>query len=236
MRLHSSYFIALVSTLLFTRQINSFSIQSDVVGSRTLRYTSANGAQSHGGSITSLEMSRSTNGELVTEKISAKVLTGSLLAAALLTSVAATPANAVSGGGLDYAGIDISGKDFSNEAKLYKGKDFTQVLAKATNFANSNLQGCRFYKAYLINADFGDADIRGAAMEDTNMEGANLKNTIAGGAYFGQSLIDVKTAENADFTDATIPPKTLALFCEREDVKGTNPVTGEDTRDSLMCP
>ena len=164
MRLHSSYFIALVSTLLFARQINSFSIQSDVVGSRTLRYTSANGAQSHGGSITSLEMSRSTNGELVTEKISAKVLTGSLLAAALLTSVAATPANAVSGGGLDYAGIDISGKDFSNEAKLYKGKDFTQVLAKATNFANSNLQGCRFYKAYLINADFGDADIRGVSL------------------------------------------------------------------------
>lgn len=25
-----------------------------------------------------------------------------------------------------------------------------QVLAKATNFAKSNLQGCRFYKAYLV--------------------------------------------------------------------------------------
>lgn len=68
------------------------------------------------------------------------------------------------------------------------------------------------------------------------MEGANLNNAIASGAYFGQSLIDVKSAENADFTDATIPPKTLALFCDRDDVKGTNPVTGESTRDSLMCP
>ncbi len=68
------------------------------------------------------------------------------------------------------------------------------------------------------------------------MEGADLSNTIASGAYFGQSLIDVKNAENADFTDATIPPKTLALFCDRSDVKGTNPVTGQDTRDSLMCP
>lgn len=68
------------------------------------------------------------------------------------------------------------------------------------------------------------------------MEGANLNNVLAAGAYFGQSLVDVKSAENADFTDATIPVKTLTLFCEREDVKGTNPVTGADTRESLMCP
>ena len=68
------------------------------------------------------------------------------------------------------------------------------------------------------------------------MEGANLKNALASGAYFGQSLADVGSAENADFTDATIPPKTLAIFCARDDVKGTNPITGEDTRDSLMCP
>mmetsp|Transcript_9462 Transcript_9462/g.13623 ORF Transcript_9462/g.13623 Transcript_9462/m.13623 type:complete len:174 (-) Transcript_9462:59-580(-) len=59
------------------------------------------------------------------------------------------PAWAVSGGGLDYAGIDISGQDFSSSN--YKGKDFTQVIAKGTSFAGSNLQGCRFYKAFLVS-------------------------------------------------------------------------------------
>jgi hypothetical protein len=54
-------------------------------------------------------------------------------------------AHAVSGGGLDYAGSDISGRDFSNQS--YKNRDFTQVIAKQTLFRNSNLQGCRFYKA-----------------------------------------------------------------------------------------
>jgi uncharacterized protein YjbI with pentapeptide repeats len=146
-----------------------------------------------------------------------------------------TAATAVSGGGLDYAGIDISGQDFSN-SKTYKGKDFTQVLAKATNFANSNLQGCRFYKAYLVNANFKGADIRGAALEDTSMDGADLTDTIASGAYFSASLFDIGKATNADFTDCSIPPKTLTRFCEREDVTGTNPTTGVDTRDSLMCP
>jgi len=144
-------------------------------------------------------------------------------------------ANAVSGGGLDYANLDITGQDFSNTK--YKGKDFTQVIAKGTSFVNSNLQGCRFYKAYLVNTDFTGADLRGAALEDTSMDGAILKDTIASGAYFGQSLLDVQTVENADFTDAQIPVKTLPLLCEREDiVKGTNPITGVDTRDSLMCP
>ena len=155
---------------------------------------------------------------------------------AMTTLSGPIPAGAVSGGGLDYANLDITGQDFSNDAKTYKGKDFSQVIAKGTNFQKSNLQGCRFYKAYLVNADFTGADLRGAALEDTSMDGASLKDAIAAGGYFGQSLLDVKTMENADFSDAQIPFKTLPLVCARDDVKGTNPTTGVDTRDSLMCP
>mmetsp|Transcript_15168 Transcript_15168/g.37190 ORF Transcript_15168/g.37190 Transcript_15168/m.37190 type:complete len:245 (-) Transcript_15168:2368-3102(-) len=158
------------------------------------------------------------------------------LATSLLAAVLAIAPNAgiaVSGGGLDFAGLDISGQDFAD--KNYKGKDFTQVIAKGTNFAKSNLQGCRFYKAYLVNADFSDADIRGAAMEDTSMDGASLKNAIAVGSYFGDSILETKTVENADFTDAQFPVKALPQLCEREDMKGTNPVTGADTRESAMC-
>lgn len=113
---------------------------------------------------------------------------------------------------------------------------FRQVIAKGTKFMNSNLQGCRFYKAYLVNTDFSGADLRGAALDDTSMDGASLKGAIAAGAYFSESILDVATLENADFTDASIPRKTLPQVCERSDVKGTNPVTGVDTAESLMCP
>ena len=58
------------------------------------------------------------------------------------------------------------------------------------------------------------------------IEGANLNGAIAAGAYFGQSLLDVGSLENADFTDASIPIKTLPQVCARDDVKGTNPTTG----------
>jgi len=145
-----------------------------------------------------------------------------------------SPAGAVSGGGTDFASLDISGKDFSNAN--YKGKDFTQVVAKETSFTNSNLQGCRFYNSYLVNADFSGTDSRGASFERNNMDGVNLKDADVRGAYFGESLAGVKSLENADFTDASIPAKTLGVICNREDAKGTNPKTGELTRDSLMCP
>jgi len=161
-----------------------------------------------------------------------KSLASSLAAASILLGAAGS-ALAVSGGGLDYAGLDISGQDYSKGN--YKGKDFTQVLAKATTFAGSNLQGCRFYNSFLTNADYEGADIRGVSFERANLEGVNLKGVIAAGTYFDQSLSEVKTLENGDFTDAQIPEKTLMVVCEREDTKGTNPVTGVDTRDSLMC-
>lgn len=161
------------------------------------------------------------------------VFFGSILAAVFLLMTPQVTV-AVSGGGLDFAGLDVSGKDYSNSN--YKGKDFTQVIAKGTTFAKSNLQGCRFYKAYLVNTDFSGADIRGASLEDTSMDGANLKDAVAVGSYFSKSILDTASVENADFTDAQFPMKTLALLCDREDMKGTNPLTGADTRESAMCP
>ena len=86
-----------------------------------------------------------------------------------------------------------------------------------------------------MNSNFEGADVRGASFEYTSMDNANLRNINAAGSYFGQSLLDVQTMEGGDFTDAQIPVKTLKLVCERDDVKGTNPTTGADTRDSLMC-
>ncbi len=118
----------------------------------------------------------------IEENMMVGIVKGSILGLTLAVSGVA-PALAVSGGGLDFAGLDISGQDFSNNGKTYKGKDFTQVLAKATNFANSNLQGCRFYKAYLVNTDFSNADIRGVSYF--------LFNTIENNIYYVLLLITV---------------------------------------------
>jgi hypothetical protein len=63
-----------------------------------------------------------------------------------------------------------------------------------------------------------------------------MQNAVAIGAYFSKSIMDVATLEGADFTDAQFPDKIIPQLCERDDVKGTNPTTGADTKESLMCP
>jgi len=182
------------------------------------------------------ESSSQTTHDTLKQTSTGRYLAVGAAAALFLAASSSTPlaAHAVSGGGLDFAGLDISNQDFSN--KNFKGKDFTQVLARNTNFAGSNFAGCRFPKAYLISANYEGANIQGVSFEGTNMEDVNLKNANAAGAYFGATIIDAKSIENVDFTDAQFPPKTLALMCEREDMKGTNPTTGADTRESAMCP
>ena len=74
--------------------------------------------------ITALSAAQSNNND---ETVS--MLGGVRGVAAAFTLFAMTtlsgPAGAVSGGGLDYANLDITGQDFSNEAKAYKGKDFS---------------------------------------------------------------------------------------------------------------
>ena len=68
------------------------------------------------------------------------------------------------------------------------------------------------------------------------MDGASLKDANVAGAYFSASLLDAKTLENSDFSDAQLPPKLLPRICEKENFAfGTNPSTGMDTRESLMC-
>ena len=76
--------------------------------------------------ITALSAAQSSNNDDVVSTLGG---VRGVAAAAAFTLFAMTslsgPAGAVSGGGLDYANLDITGQDFSNEAKAYKGKDFS---------------------------------------------------------------------------------------------------------------
>jgi hypothetical protein len=97
---------------------------------------------------------------------------------------------------------------------------------------------CCIYQNSLVKADFTNAILRGASLEDTSMDEAVLENAVAIGSYFSRSILDAANLSNVDFTDASFPPKALALLCQRSDIINgtTNPITGVSTRESLMCP
>ena len=150
---------------------------------------------------------------------------GSLLAVCLTTAVAQAA---------DFAGQDISGQDFSGQDLSHQ--DFTGVVAQQTNFRKANLEGAVFRKANLVRADFTGANLRGANLVDAVLDGTDWRDVTAERAVFSATILDIGNLENADLTDSLWPSKLRIMICDMDDIiKGTNPKTGVETFDSLLC-
>jgi len=132
-------------------------------------------------------------------------------------------------------GVNLSGSDFSNQN--LKGVAFQQSVVRNANFKGTNLFGSSFFDATLDGSNFEDADMTLSNLEMAQLKQANMKNTVAREMYVGGSTIldDIKSIENSDWTDTFLPKYQKKVLCNHPTAKGTNPTTGADTRESLMC-
>lgn len=132
-------------------------------------------------------------------------------------------------------GVNLDGSDFSNQN--LKGVAFQQSIVRGANFRNSNLLGASFFDATLNLSDFENADMTQVNLEMAQLSKANLKNAILREMYVGGATIfdGVQDIENSDWTDTYLSKYQKKLLCNHPTAKGTNTVTGADTRESLMC-
>jgi uncharacterized protein YjbI with pentapeptide repeats len=76
-----------------------------------------------------------------------------------------------------------------------------------------------------------------ANVEMAQFNRASLKNAIVKEMYVsGATLFEgIKNIEGSDWTDTYLRADQRKYLCSHATAKGTNPVTGQDTRDTLMC-
>ncbi|KAL3682474.1 hypothetical protein R1sor_000496 [Riccia sorocarpa] len=156
-----------------------------------------------------------------------------LAAAAICYSA---PALAYKGGG-PYGmevtrGQDLTGRDFSGK-KLIK-QDFKTSILRQCNFRNATLLGASFFDSDLTGADLTDADLRGADFSLANASKANFTNAnFEGATVTGNTSFKGAVITGADFTDVLWRDDQRAYLCKIAD--GVNTVTGNATRDTLLC-
>ncbi|KAK4766238.1 hypothetical protein SAY87_007880 [Trapa incisa] len=156
-----------------------------------------------------------------------------LLSASLFFS---DPALAFKGGGPYGAevtrGQDLTGKDFSGKTLIKQ--DFKTSILRQANFKGAKLLGASFFDADLTGADLSDADLRGVDFSLANVTKANLSNAnLEGALATGNTSFKGSNITGADFTDVPLREDQRDYLCKLAD--GVNTVTGNATRDTLLC-
>lgn len=132
-------------------------------------------------------------------------------------------------------GVNLDGSDFSNQN--LRGVAFQQSIVRDANFKGSNLVGASFFDATVDGSNFEDADLSLANVEMAQFNRANLKNAVMHEMYVsGSTLFEgVKDIEGSDWSDTMLRKDQQKYLCSLDSARGTNPTTGVDTRESLMC-
>lgn len=132
-------------------------------------------------------------------------------------------------------GINLDRSDFSNQN--LKGVAFQQSIVRDSSFKNSNLVGSSFFDATVDGSDFEGADMTLANVEMAQFNRSILKNTVLREMYVSGSTIfeGVKDIEGSDWSETFLRKDQQKYLCNHPTAKGTNPTTGVDTRESLMC-
>lgn len=115
----------------------------------------------------------------------------------------------------------------------FEGDNFSMAKLRRTDLRGANLHNADLFGAHLEEADLTGADLTNASLDSAFLKQTNLTNANLEGAYAINTVVKNVIIDGADFTDVLLDDGILRELCPV--AKGTNPVTGRNTKDTLLC-
>ena len=109
---------------------------------------------------------------------------------------------------------------------------------RGADFEGSDLRTASFFDADLANSNFKGSKMAEVNLEMADLTNADLTNADLTNAYMTGAIVNgpkgkLEKIDNTDWTDAQLRKDQRTYLCTI--AKGENPVTGVETRMSLMC-
>ncbi len=154
-----------------------------------------------------------------------------MLTSGLILSLGATLAFPAPALAYNYSRAIMDGQDFPNDD--FAGSNFSMAKLRRSDLTGTNFESANLFGARMDDANLTGANLREATLDSALMYRANLTNADLTGAYAMNTVFDNVIINGADFTDVLLEGQVLKGLCEL--AEGTNPTTGNKTRDTLMC-
>jgi len=145
-----------------------------------------------------------------------------------LTSSAIGQANAGRDKLLDLRECDLKGQDGAL-------KDMSGIIGSDADFSGISFKEAQLSKGYLRNGKFEGCDFTNAVIDRVSFDGSNMKKSIFVNAVLSGTTFTNADLTDTDFSDAYLGPFDSKNLCANPTLKGTNPVTKVDTRESAGC-